>query len=166
MFLSWSSPRSLHREIEPPLGLAVSVVGKTDRTGFGDAFQSRGDIDPVAHQIAVALLDDIAEMDADAKLMRRSGGSPELRSIMPFCTSMAQRTASTTLAELDEDAVAGLLHHPAVIGLDRGIDQIAAQRPQPRQRAILIRAGKSAIADDIGGQDSGKLPGLGHWPSP
>ena len=29
--------------------------------------------------------------------MRRSGGRPALRSIMPFCTSMAQRTASTTL---------------------------------------------------------------------
>jgi hypothetical protein len=28
--------------------------------------------------------------------------------------------------ELDEDAVAGLLHHRAVIGLNRGIDQIAA----------------------------------------
>jgi len=68
--------------------------------------------------------------------------------------------------ELDEDAVSGLLHHPAVIGLDRGIEQIAAQRPEPRQRAILIPAGKSAIADDIGRQDSGKLPGLGHWPSP
>ena len=29
--------------------------------------------------------------------MRRSGGRPALRSSMPFCTSMAQRTASTTL---------------------------------------------------------------------
>ncbi len=29
--------------------------------------------------------------------MRRSGGRPALRSIMPFCTSTAQRTASTTL---------------------------------------------------------------------
>jgi hypothetical protein len=50
-----------------------------------------------------------------------------------------------------------LLDHPAVIGLDRGIDQIAAQRPEPRQRAILIRPGESAIADDIGRQDGGKL---------
>src|SRR5580700_6528688 len=29
--------------------------------------------------------------------MRRSGGRPALRSTMPFCTSMVQRTASTTL---------------------------------------------------------------------
>ena len=31
-------------------------------------FQPRGDIDAVAHQVAVALLDDVAEMNADAKL--------------------------------------------------------------------------------------------------
>ena len=29
--------------------------------------------------------------------MRRSGGRPALRSTIPFCTSIAQRTASTTL---------------------------------------------------------------------
>jgi hypothetical protein len=29
--------------------------------------------------------------------MRLSGATPELRSIMPVCSSMAQRTASTTL---------------------------------------------------------------------
>ena len=29
--------------------------------------------------------------------MRRPGGRPELRSMSPFCTSIAQRTASTTL---------------------------------------------------------------------
>ena len=29
--------------------------------------------------------------------MRRSGGRPALRSTIPFCTSMAQRTASTPL---------------------------------------------------------------------
>ena len=32
--------------------------------------------------------------------MRRSGGRPALRSIMPFCISIAQRTASTTLLTL------------------------------------------------------------------
>jgi hypothetical protein len=33
-----------------------------------DAFQSRGDIHAVAHQVTVALLNDVADMDADAKL--------------------------------------------------------------------------------------------------
>ena len=45
---------------------------------------------------------------------------------------------------------------------DRGIDQIAAQRPQPRQHAILVRAGEPAVADDIGDQDRCDLPGFAH----
>jgi hypothetical protein len=56
------------RKIEPRLDLPIGVFGKTDGAGFGDAFQSRGDIDAVAHQIAVALLDHIANMNADAEL--------------------------------------------------------------------------------------------------
>ena len=68
MFLSWVGPRSRDREIEPPLDLAIGVFGQADRARLGDAFQTRGDIDAVAHQVAVALLDDVAEMNADAEL--------------------------------------------------------------------------------------------------
>ena len=56
------------RQIEPPLDLAIGILGQADRAGLGDAFQPRGDIDAVAHQVAVALLDHVAEMDADAEL--------------------------------------------------------------------------------------------------
>ena len=65
--------------------------------------------------------------------MRRSGGRPALRSTMPFCTSIAQRTASTTLRNSMIDAVAGALDDAAVMRGDRGIDQIAAQAAEPRQ---------------------------------
>ena len=44
-----------------------SLLGETDRPGLGDAFQPRSDVDAVAHQIAVAFLDDVAHVDADAK---------------------------------------------------------------------------------------------------
>ena len=77
MFLSWVGPRSRDLEIEPPLDLTIGVLGKTDRAGLGDAFEPRGDIDAVAHQIAVALLDHVAEMNADAELdapIRRHAG--------------------------------------------------------------------------------------------
>jgi len=33
---------------------------------------------------------------------------------------------------------------------DGGINQIATQPPEPRQRAVLVRARETAIADDIG----------------
>ena len=62
------------REIEPSLDLTVGVLGEADRAGLGDALEPRGDIDAVAHQVAVAFLDHVAEMDADPKfdaLVRR-----------------------------------------------------------------------------------------------
>src|SRR5208337_1513865 len=64
-------------EIEPALDLPIGLLGKTDSAGFSDAFEARGDVDAVAHQIAVALLDDVAEMNADAEfdaLVRRDAG--------------------------------------------------------------------------------------------
>ena len=85
------------RHVEPAAHLAVGVLGQTDRAGRGDPFQSRGDVDAVAHQIAVALLDDVAQMNADAKFYALVERDPALRSTMACCTSSAQRTASTTL---------------------------------------------------------------------
>ena len=45
---------------------------------------------------------------------------------------------------------------------DGRVDQVAAQRAQPRQGAILVRAREPGIADDIGGQYRRDLPGLAH----
>ena len=56
------------RQIEPPFDLAIGVLGQTDRAGLDDALKTRGDVDAIAHQIAVALLDDVAEMNTDSKL--------------------------------------------------------------------------------------------------
>ena len=55
------------------------------------------------------------------------------------------------------NSVAGALHHTPVMHGDSGIDQIAAERPQPRQRANLVRAGKPAVSDDIGAENCGEL---------
>ena len=93
--------------------------------------------------------------------MRRSGGRPALRSMRPFCTSIAQRTASTTLRN-SIDSVSGALDDAPVMRGDGGIDQIAAQSPQSRQGAILVGAGEPAVADHIGYQDRRDLPGLAH----
>src|ERR1700727_2736429 len=57
-----------HGEIEPPLPLTVSVLGKADRAGLGDAFEPGSDIDPVAHQVAIHLLDHVTKVDAYAEL--------------------------------------------------------------------------------------------------
>ena len=62
-------------------------------------------------------------------------------------------------------AVAGALDDAPVMRVDGGIDQIAAQPPEPRQRAILVRAGEPAVADDVRNQDRRDLPGSRHGAS-
>jgi hypothetical protein len=54
-------------EIEPALHLTIGVLGKTDPARLAHALQPRGDVDAIAHQVAVGLLDDITEVNADAK---------------------------------------------------------------------------------------------------
>ena len=153
------------RHVEPAAHLAVGVLGEADRAGIGDPFEARGDVDAVAHQIAVALLDDVAEMNADAKLdaaLGRQAGVALDHAGLHF-----DRAAHGVdhAAELDEAAVAGALDDAAVMQGDGRIDQVAAQRPEPRQRAILVRAREPAIADDVRNQDRRNLPGLAHGAS-
>ena len=85
------------REIEPPLDLTIGVLGQTDRARLADALQSRGDIDAVAHQIAVALLDDVAKMNADAKLDAALGRQSGVALDHAVLHLDRKRTASTTL---------------------------------------------------------------------
>src|SRR3984957_5913013 len=68
-------------------------------------------------------------------------------------------------AKLDEAAGAGTLDDAPAMGGDGGVDQIAAQPPEARQGAILVRARERAIADDIRDQDRRNLPGLAHGAS-
>ena len=74
MFLSSSRAEIADREIEPPFDLTIGVLGKTDRARLGDALEPCGDVDAVAHQIAVRLLDDVAEVNAHPELDTALGG--------------------------------------------------------------------------------------------
>ena len=64
--------------------------------------------------------------------------------------------------ELDNCAIAGALDDAAVVHGDGRIDQIAAERPQPRQNPVLVGSGKPRIADDVGHQDRGEFSSLAH----
>ena len=147
------------REIEPPLDLPIGVLGKTDRARLRDAFQPRGDIDAVAHQIAVALLDDVAEVNADAELDAPLGRQAGVA--LDHAVLHLDRAAHGVddAAELDDRAVAGALDDAAVMDGDGGIDEIAAQGPEARERAILVRAREPAVADDVRDQDRRELSG-------
>src|SRR5208337_5548554 len=65
-------------------------------------------------------------------------------------------------AKFEEASVACALHDAPVMGSDGGIDQIAAQPPEPRQRTILVGTGEPAVSDYIGNQDRRDFPGLAH----
>jgi hypothetical protein len=63
-------------------------------------------------------------------------------------------------AEYDDVAVTGALDDAAVMHGDRRADQVAAERPEPGEHAILVGAGKPRIADNVGNQDRRQVPGL------
>ena len=109
-----------------------------------------------------ALLDDVAQMNADAELDAALGrhAGVALDHAVLHLDRAAHRVDHA--AKLDEAAVAGALDDAPVMGGDGGIDQIAAQRPQPRQRTILVRPGEPAVADDVGDQDRSNLPRFRH----
>ena len=65
-------------------------------------------------------------------------------------------------AELDDRAIAGALDDPAVMESDGGVDKVAAQRPQARERALFVGAGEPAVADDVCDKNRRELSGLGH----
>src|SRR5262245_59619753 len=75
------------------------------------------------------------------------------RSYLHFdCT----RASIDRTGEFDEHAVANHLDYPAVMLIDKRADNLAAPRLECGERAGLILLHEPAVADDIGGQDSGK----------
>jgi hypothetical protein len=135
--------------------LPICVLGETDRTWGGDPLEPRSNVDPVAHQIAVAFLDYVADMDSYAKL-----NAPVLLHAgvaLDHAALHFDRAADCVdhAAELDEDAVARALDGPTVMRSDGGIDQIAAETAKARENPILVRSCKPGIADDVGHQDRG-----------
>ena len=68
MFLRLCSPRSANVTCSLSRTCRYASSERQIAPGWQTAFQPGGNVDAVAHQIAVALLDDVAEMDADAEL--------------------------------------------------------------------------------------------------
>ena len=136
----WRRAEIADLEIEPLLHLTIGVLGKTDRPGLGDTLEPSRDIDAVAHEVAVALLDDVAQMNADAEFDAAFGrqAGVALDEAVLNLDRAAHRVDHA--AKLDDAAVAGALDGAAVMRGDGGIDQIAAQPPQRDKGALLVGA--------------------------
>ena len=146
-----------HLKIEPRPRLPIGVFRKTDRAGLRYAFESDRDNYPDAHQVGVAPFDDVPDVDADPELDsprgRNAGVALDHRALDFHCAPNGVDDA----AELDRRSVAGPLSHAAAMHRDRGVDEVAAQRAEPRQDAVLVGRGESAESDDVDGHDRGKL---------
>ena len=90
--------------------------------GLGDALQARGDVDGVAHEIAVALLDDVADVNADPKHDPTIVGNARVaidHGVLHFHRA-AHRIDRA--AELDEHPIASTFEHAPVMHGDGRID--------------------------------------------
>ena len=110
-----------------------------DAAGLGQRFEAGGDIDAVTEDVAV-LDDDIANVHADAELDRLIGGTPALRSVIAALHLDGAVQRIDHAGELDQHAVAGGLDDAAAVLGDLRVDELAAQRLQPGERAVLVRA--------------------------
>ena len=114
-----------HSEIESGSNLSIGVLGKTYGARIGHALKASRNIDPVAHEVAVALFDDVAEVNAhpefDAAVWRKPGVTLD-HAALEF-----DRAAHgfDHAAKLDKNAVAGSLDDPplmdAMVGSRRSL---------------------------------------------
>ena len=65
-------------------------------------------------------------------------------------------------AKLDHRPVAGALDELPVMHRDGGVDEIAAQRSQAGESALLVGSRQSAVTDNVGDEDRGDLSARAH----
>ena len=68
-------------------------------------------------------------------------------------------------AKLGKKTVSRALEDTALADVDGGLDEVATQRPKPRQSAFFVDTREPAEANHVGDQDRDDLPGLVH-PAP
>jgi len=82
------------------------------------------------------------------------------------CTSTAQRTASTTLANSTSMPSLVVLTIRLWCSAIFGSEELAAQRFEAFERAFLVHPHQPRIPGHIGGKDRGETAGSGHVSSP
>src|SRR4029077_5230793 len=103
------------REIQSRSYLPIGIFRQTYGAGRGNALQSRGDVDAIAHEVAISLLDDITDMDADAKLdaaLRWQAGIALDHRILHFDGAAH---GIYNAAKLNQCTIACALHHAPLV---------------------------------------------------
>jgi hypothetical protein len=144
--------------------LPIGVLRQTNGTGLGHTFQSRGDVDTVAHQIAVALLDHIAQMDTDAKLDAPLGRKASVAFDHAVLHFDGAADCVNDASKFNDAAVASALHHTATMDSNGRCDQIAPECAQPRKRPLFVGTDKLAVPGYIAARMAASLRVSGMTP--
>jgi hypothetical protein len=95
--------------------------------------------------------------DADAHRRAQLTGSSPTRILLS-----ATLARLTKIGESDGRAFASRLDDAAVVHRDERTNQVAAEGPNSRKRAVFVGPCKPAIAGDVGRQQHRELAGLAH----
>jgi hypothetical protein len=142
--------------------VAPSIVRQINRSWLANPFESGCDVHPIAHEVAVALLHDVAHVNSDPKfdpLFRRQTSVGLDKTVLNFDGAA---NGVDRAAKLDDDPVASPFDDAAVASGNCWVDEVAAQRPEPGESSLLVRPGEPTVADNIGDQDRSDLPDFGH----
>jgi hypothetical protein len=145
------------RQIEPPLDLPIGVLTGRRRPGC-NAFEPCDDVDPSPMRSP-----SLSSTTSPNECRRgtRSGARAAGRRCGPRCLALQSRNARRQpRCGTRRLARRRALDHATVVDGARRLDEVAAQRTNPRQSAVLVSAGESAEPNDIGRQDRCKRPGL------
>jgi hypothetical protein len=129
--------------------------------GIGQGFDPCGDVNAVAIEV-VAFDDHVAEIDADAQL---DPAGRRDTSIPPgHCLRHRDHAAHRIddAHKFHQHAVAGGLDDAAMMFADFPIEELAAQRFEAFERALLVRSHQPRIPRHIGGKDRGETSARSH----
>ena len=154
MFLSCCAPRSVKVSGSFFAPVRTQLARDADAARLGDALQACGDVDAVAVD-ARLVVDDIAEVDADAELHPTicfDGGVALGHRLLDGDRALDRVHDA---GELGEDAVAGRVDDAAaVLGDHRQHDRL--MRLEVADGTRLVSAHQRAVAGDVGGEDCGQ----------
>ena len=140
-------------EREPIANLRMDRLGDANSARRCKRLQAGGNVDAVAHQI-VAVHDDIAEIDADAKPHAVRLGNVDVALVDRQLDFGRAPHRLDRAGELGNDAVAGAPEDAATMVGDQPVDDLTMGL-QRRKRRLLILAHEPAVADHIGCKDGG-----------
>ena len=135
-------------------GLAVGLVRHRHAAGARDRFEADGDVDVVTEHL-VFVGDHVAHVDAHAEPHGAVGGQLGVALGHQHLHRDRAFDRADDAGKFQQEAVAGVLHQPAAMVENDGIDR-AAMGLERGMGARLVGPHHAGIADDVSADDGGQ----------